>query len=82
MLTEARGLQDKRQRLSRYDAFATELGKDTPAIFLYSPEFIYLLPNAVKGVSITDITIPSDRFMTIEDWYIDTEKVWTFLTTH
>ncbi|MEK7552762.1 MAG: ABC transporter substrate-binding protein, partial [Patescibacteria group bacterium] len=34
----------------QYQLVAEEIAKDVPAIFLYSPDFIYLLPSNLKGV--------------------------------
>jgi len=48
-----------------------------PAIFLYSPSYIYILPKSVSGVSFS-IYKSSDRFNTINDWYIRTRHIWPF----
>ena len=50
--------------------------KDSPALFLYSPSFIYILPKNLKG-SPESITQASDRFNNISDWYIRTRHVWS-----
>jgi len=52
--------------------------KDIPAVFLYSPNFIYILPKNIKNNSQGDMNInnPSDRWNSINKWYIDTEQVW------
>ncbi len=62
-----------------YDRLAKEIATDTPAIFLFSPDFIYAIPDKVRNVSLGQITTPNDRFLSIHDWYIDTEKIWRFL---
>lgn len=49
---------------------------DIPAIFLYSPDFIYVVPKALKGIDIRSVVIPSDRWSSVEDWYTKTDKVW------
>lgn len=55
----------------------TLITKTTPAIFLYSPSYIYVLPKDIKN---TDFSIAhsSDRFNTIGDWYKRTRHVWSF----
>ena len=50
--------------------------QDRPAIFIYSPNFLYILPPKVKGASLPVINTPADRFATIHNWYITTDKVW------
>lgn len=54
-----------------------------PAIFLYSPNFIYVVSQKLKGLSIDHITSPKDRFSDVYLWYTDTENVWKmFAPTH
>ena len=56
--------------------FNNVIKSDRPAIFLYAPEFIYIVPEKIKGVEINNIIERQDRFLNIADWYIETEKVW------
>lgn len=79
LLSSARSTADMRERLSLYRSVAAEVEKDVPAVFLYSPDFIYLVPKELKGVEIERLTTPSERFLGVEKWYIETERVWTFL---
>lgn len=78
ILEEARTLKTPALRVKSYQEFAEIIAKETPAVFLYSPDFIYLLPAKVKGVGLRNITIPSDRFAGVNKWYIDSENVWKF----
>lgn len=59
-----------------YKAFAEELRADIPAIFLYTPNFLYVVPEKVKAINLGSLTVSQDRFLGIRDWYIDTNKVW------
>jgi len=43
---------------------------------LYSPDFIYVIPEKIKGYSASQIITPADRFLNVNKWYIETEKVW------
>jgi peptide/nickel transport system substrate-binding protein len=76
LLTDARGLSDRSERESKLVAFETEVKADRPAIFVYSPQFIYLIPNRVKGVALPPVVTPADRFATIHEWYLITDRVW------
>ena len=77
ILEEARTITDKNKRREKYLQFQKEITKDTPAVFLYSPRFIYLIPKSLKGIKgIKSITVPSERFSQIYKWYIKTDKVW------
>ncbi len=49
---------------------------DAPAVFLYSPDYIYLVSDKIKGVLSGKILDPSKRFIGIENWYIKTKRVW------
>jgi len=77
-LTSARSATDLSARKKFYHAFEKEIDSDIPAIFLYSPDLIYVLPNEVRGATITGVTGASERFGTVSKWYIETENVWNF----
>ncbi len=79
-LEKARVSADRRERLEAYEDFATEVTKDTPAVFLYTPDFIYILPPKVRGVSVGPISISSERFLNAHEWYIETDRVWHFFS--
>lgn len=78
ILATARSTNDLRTRISLYAKFASLVEKDRPAIFLYSPEFLYILPASVRGVQIGALTTPSERFLNVYQWYTSTEHVWSF----
>ena len=76
LLEEARKTTDEERRVENYQSAIATIRADAPAVFLYSPEFIYVLPKHVKGFTLNRTTIPSERFLDVEHWYINTEKVW------
>lgn len=77
LLEQARTISDDNERRKKYEEFQKEVVKDMPAVFLFSPKFIYLLPNHVKGTEETEsITTPSERFSQIYKWHIKMDKVW------
>ncbi|MGH7141609.1 MAG: ABC transporter substrate-binding protein [Minisyncoccia bacterium] len=59
-----------------YAEFQDEIEKDNPAVFLYAPDYLYIVPENLKGVSVSSMDSPSDRFDTVEDWYLATNSVW------
>jgi peptide/nickel transport system substrate-binding protein len=79
LLEKARSIADPAKRAKNYVAFQKEVQKDIPAIFLYTPHYLYILPERLKSINISHITVPSDRFAQVNEWYIDTKKVWKFL---
>lgn len=75
-LDEARVTADQEKRLEKYLLLEQEIQKDIPAVFVYSPDFLYVVPKKLQGFSLGHITIPAERFLNIEKWYVETERVW------
>ncbi|MDP1689453.1 MAG: peptide ABC transporter substrate-binding protein [bacterium] len=50
--------------------------EDTPAIFLYSPNYIIVTGTKIQGINELIISNPSERFANIEFWYMKTKRVW------
>ncbi|KKS03919.1 MAG: Extracellular solute-binding protein family 5 [Candidatus Nomurabacteria bacterium GW2011_GWC2_41_8] len=67
---------DEQSRIKKYAQFESEIKKDMPVIFLYSPNFIYAVSGSLKGLSINRIISPADRFSNVYSWYTETENVW------
>jgi len=78
LLAKARTISDKRERDELYRKFEKEIRNDAPAIFLYAPDFLYVVPTKLKSVDIGLVTTPSERFSTIHEWHTQTERVWHF----
>lgn len=76
ILEEARKTRNDSERMEKYLSFEKELLKDTPAIFLYSPEFIYITPKKINNLDISKITMPYERFLNINEWFIETNNLW------
>jgi len=76
LLEEARTSLDKDAMKEKYEAFQDILIADTPAIFLYSPDYQYFVHKEIKGIEARFIVDPSKRFVGIEDWYIKTKRTW------
>ena len=75
LLEEAKQTLDRSARLSKYDEFQKLVIKDIPVIFLYSPDYLYAQPAKIKNSNMSIISMPSDRFATISQWYIETKRV-------
>jgi peptide/nickel transport system substrate-binding protein len=78
LLQDARTTSSTTQQMADYASFDKIIDADNPAVFLYSPDFVYIVPNKIKNVSIGQITSPSDRWDGISKWYIDTDSIWKF----
>lgn len=76
LLENARASKDP-QEIEKYrKSFEEELEADKPAVFLYTPSFLYVVPERVKAISLGTLSVSQDRFLGIRDWYIETDKVW------
>ena len=76
ILEDASTLLDENTRIKKYLEFENEIEKDMPAVFLYSPDFIYVISKDLKGISIDSIVSSSDRFENSYLWYLKTDNVW------
>ncbi len=76
ILEEAPVTIDEESRMKKYLQFEEEIKKDMPAIFLYSPDFIYVASRNLKQSEVSRIISPSDRYLNAYSWYIQTENVW------
>jgi peptide/nickel transport system substrate-binding protein len=76
LMEKARSVSNEKERAELYHSFEVEVARDMPALFLYSPNFIYVLPKNLEGVDITGMTLPMDRFSKIKDWYVETQNIW------
>lgn len=76
ILEEIRETNDATTLKEKFVALNNEINKDTPAVFLYSPDFIYILPKNIKGFEVKDMVTAEERFLNIHKWFIYTNKVW------
>ncbi len=76
LIEEGRTEFNTKKRQQDYLAFQKILQKQIPAIFLYSPEYIYPVSTSVKGIQVGTLVEPADRFSDINHWYIKTKRIW------
>lgn len=74
LLEDARITTDKDVRVKKYTEFKKILDEEIPAIFLYQPIYDYKIDKNIKGVTISNIITPADRFSNIGNWYLKTKK--------
>ena len=67
---------DEKARIKKYAQFEDEIKKDIPAVFLYSPKFIYAVSKNLKGLNIDHLISPSNRFLNSYEWYTEVDNVW------
>jgi peptide/nickel transport system substrate-binding protein len=74
LLEEARQVLDPNTRLTDMKSVQQILVQEQPALFLYNPYYLYLLPKNVKGVTIQYANLPAQRWTNIINWYINTKR--------
>lgn len=75
ILASLREELDPEKRREHYRAFQEILYKKNPAIFLYSPSYLFVAHNSVKGINVKNVSTTASRFSNIKDWYINTKRV-------
>jgi len=75
LLKEARETLDPAIKQQKYERLQDTIISDAPALFLYNPDYIYWVSEKVKGVDTTKIIDPAKRFSNIENWYINTRRI-------
>lgn len=76
ILERLRTTSDKAERQTLYQRFNSEIQNDMPAVFLYAPDFVYIVPKDVLGLNLGFIETPSDRFLSVTIWHRETDRVW------
>ena len=77
LLEQGTSTLDTNAQIGIYEKFEKEISADIPAVFVYSPSYIYVVrPEIAAGIHLTHIIHPEDRFFDETNWYIETDHVW------
>jgi peptide/nickel transport system substrate-binding protein len=68
LLEDARVELTKKDRIDYYDLFQEYLMRDVPALFLYHPKYVYVVPEDLNGPDLSNISFPEERFQNISEW--------------
>ncbi|HOZ36659.1 MAG TPA: peptide ABC transporter substrate-binding protein [bacterium] len=63
--------EEKAKKLKELDIL---IRTDLPAIFLYNPNYTYVIADKIKGVDLKKVIDSADRLNGITGWYIKTKK--------
>jgi len=75
LLKEARETLDLAVKAEKYEELQDKILLSSSALFLYNPDYIYWTSEKIKGIDTTKIIDPAKRFSNIENWYIDTKRI-------
>jgi ABC-type transport system substrate-binding protein len=76
LLASSRQSLDEEERKRKLEEFQNILIQDSPAVFIYAQDYLYLVPDKIKGVNEKVTTDPSKRLTDISTWYIKTKRTW------
>lgn len=74
-LEEAEMLTDNAARAEKYQQFQVLVTEDVPAVFLYSPFYLYAINSQIKDITIKTLSLPSDRMNDSNIWFMKTDRV-------
>lgn len=82
ILEEMQKEADSPERTAKKIALLDEIKNDVPAIFLFSPYSLYAPAENVKNILLKNVSSQNERFLSINKWFIETDKVWEFFSNN
>lgn len=76
LLEEARRTSDRDERREKYIEFQEVILDLNPAVILYRPYYLFAQKDKVRGVNSGHTDLPAGRFNNIEEWHVNTKRVW------
>ncbi|MBU2025617.1 MAG: ABC transporter substrate-binding protein [Patescibacteria group bacterium] len=74
LLDQGRTEENEEVRNQLYQKFQLLINQDIPAIFLYSPYYLYPVNRKVMGITLKNIGDPSKRYSQITNWYLEEKR--------
>ena len=74
LLEEARKTTNREERQKKYEEFEKKIASQYPAVFLFSPNYVLIANNKIKGIEITATVNPAFHLNQIENWYKNTKR--------
>lgn len=75
LLEQGRQSTDQGERARLYRDFQDLFADEVPSLLLYYPVYNYAVDEMVKGVQLSPMMDASDRFRTVDQWYIKTRRM-------
>ena len=75
LLADARSTQDQETRKELYRRFQEVFAREVPSLLLYQPVYAYAVDDAIKNVQIGPLISAGDRFRTVTQWHIATQRM-------
>ncbi len=74
VIDQIRTTFDENNRKNEMEKLQSIITSDQPAIFLYSPYYIYATNKVLKGFDEKYLPLPNDRFNNIQNWYVKSSR--------
>jgi len=75
LIAASRQNLDAEERRKQFDDLQATIANDYPAIFLYSPDYLYLAAKNLNGPEPGLLAEPADRLKNANHWYLKTARV-------
>ena len=76
LIVDAETTTNYQQRVKDYQQISSLILAKTPALFLDQAEYLYTVDSSLKNITIHSLYDSSQRFYGVENWYMDTKRVW------
>ena len=76
LLTSARTASTTEARDAAVSTATSIITREVPAIFLFVPNVVYVQDSRVTMTPISHISKPSERFMNVNEWHMNTDTLW------
>ena len=75
LLEESKKITNSSEKNKKYIEISKQLLKSNPALFLYSPKYLYITSKKIQGINTQAIVKASDHLNGITNWYIKTKRI-------
>lgn len=75
LLETIRHTTSEEQRNKSLKELSEVMKIDVPAIFLYSPSYVFAHKQDILGVHLGNLSLHSDRFLTLPKWYVKQQRI-------
>ena len=75
LLEKIRQETDEGKRADLLVKFQQTIAEDASTLFLYSPNYLYVINKQVQGINVRSMLTPDKRFANVTEWYMKTKRV-------
>lgn len=76
LLETARATAQESERIKLLNKFQEIVDNAAPAVFLYTPSYLFMADKDIRGIDLKTLANPSDRYGDLGQWYVKTKWKW------